>query len=306
VDEQVLVGMRKAGCVQISYGVESGSPKIRKTLRKSFSDAAVQRAFDLTVRCGILARAYFIYGCPGETRQTIQATIDLMCRIKPLSVIFYILDIFPGTDLYEDYKKRAGVNDDVWLNRVEDILYHETDPGLSREQVLLFGRTLREAFYENLPKFVAQIELVDREDMAGLHADFLSRLAMTFAQGDYAAVDAIRGKAGITEGLYRRALSYAPDARAFLGLGMALQKKGDLPAAFDLVGRGLHHFPQNEPLNVCQAINCMNAGDFQKALSHLLPFEQSPHNLPYIAECYRQLGQAAKADDIQRRLQGKP
>ena len=44
----------------------------------------------------------------------------------------------------------------------------------------------------------------------------------------------------------------------------------------------------------------------EKALSLLLPFDQSPHNLPYIAECYRQLGQTAKADDIQRRLQGKP
>jgi len=47
----------------------------------------------------MMARAYFIYGCPQESWQTIQQTIDLIDTIKPLSAIFYILDVFPGTAL---------------------------------------------------------------------------------------------------------------------------------------------------------------------------------------------------------------
>jgi radical SAM superfamily enzyme YgiQ (UPF0313 family) len=55
--------MRKAGCIQISYGVESGSEKIRKKLNKKIRNEQIERAFSLTTRYGILARAYLIYAC---------------------------------------------------------------------------------------------------------------------------------------------------------------------------------------------------------------------------------------------------
>ncbi|MGO9687329.1 MAG: B12-binding domain-containing radical SAM protein, partial [Syntrophobacteraceae bacterium] len=60
VDEEILYWMRKAGCIQISYGVESGSEKIRKKLNKRIRNEQVERAFSLTTRFGILARAYII------------------------------------------------------------------------------------------------------------------------------------------------------------------------------------------------------------------------------------------------------
>ena len=74
-------------------------------LNKKITREQIQRAFALTSAYGILARAYFIYGCPGETWETLQETVDLMGEIKPLGAIFYILDILPGTALYEDFKR---------------------------------------------------------------------------------------------------------------------------------------------------------------------------------------------------------
>jgi radical SAM superfamily enzyme YgiQ (UPF0313 family) len=56
VDEEILYWMRRAGCIQISYGVESGSKRIRKALNKRIREEDIQRAFDLTVRTGILTR----------------------------------------------------------------------------------------------------------------------------------------------------------------------------------------------------------------------------------------------------------
>ncbi len=128
--------------------------------------------------------------------------------------------------MYDFYKRVAGVTDDIWLERVEDILYFETDPKLDREQVLSFGRELRQSFYEGLPEAVAALELEDREEFYLLHAEFLSRLAMTFDHGDYAGIEAIPNKTSIAENLYRRALGYHPDQRAYLGLGIILQKEG--------------------------------------------------------------------------------
>ena len=130
VDEEMIYWMRKAGCIQISYGVESGSEKIRNLLNKNIKTDDIRKAFALTAGYGILARAYFIYGSPGESRETIQETIDLIHEIKPLSTIFYILDIFPGTVLYKDFRRRIKVSDDIWLKKIEDIMYFESDPQL--------------------------------------------------------------------------------------------------------------------------------------------------------------------------------
>jgi radical SAM superfamily enzyme YgiQ (UPF0313 family) len=303
IDEDVLYWMRKAGCIQISYGVESGSPDIRKYLKKNISDEQICRAFELTQRCGMMARAYFIYGCPQESWQTIQQSLDLIERIKPLSAIFYILDIFPGTALYQDYKNRFKVSDDIWLNRIEDIMYFETDPALSRDLIVEFGRKLRAGFYERLPGFVDALDLIDREDLYPQHSDFFSRLAMTFETGDYAGIDAIPNKTRIAETLYRRSLEYGPDARAYLGLGMIGQKKGAFEESIRILGEGIELFPEDEHLPICLAVSYMNLGKFKTALSRLLNFEHRKEAVHLIANCYRALNDSEKADVYLRRYQ---
>ncbi len=304
VDEAVLRWMRRAGCIQISYGVESGSAEIRARLGKKIATVDIRRAFALTRRCGIMPRAYFIYGSPGETAQTIAQSVDLMADIKPLSAIFYILDLFPGTALYEDFKKRSGVTDDIWLQRIEDILYFETDPALSREQVLSYGRTLRSAFYRGLPDFVRTIDLIDDKAFYPLHADFLSRLGLTFDQGDYAGIEAIAEKAVLAGELYERALAYHPDARAFLGLGILHQKKHDYTASVQILRQGLAHFPGHEQLNICLGISLLNLNAIEEALGCLLPLENSAQALHLAARCFEALGDPQKArhyDDLSRR-----
>jgi radical SAM superfamily enzyme YgiQ (UPF0313 family) len=269
VDEEVLAWMRRAGCIQISYGVESGSPAIRRRLNKKISARQIRSAFAQTQRYGIMARAYFIYGCPGESRKTIQQTIDLMLELKPLGAVFYILDIFPGTRLYADLKQRLNVTDDIWLKRVEDIMYFESDPELSAAQILEWGQTLRGSFYRRLPEFVEALDPVDDPEFYPLHADFFSRLAMTFDQGDYARVEAIPDKPLLAETLYRRALAYHPDARAFLGLGILKQKDRRYEGSVDILEEGLAHFSEDERLRTGLAVSLMNLGRFQEALGLL-------------------------------------
>ena len=289
VSEEVLYWMRRAGCVQISYGVESGSEKIRKLLNKRIQREEIKRAFELTTRYGILARAYFIYGCPGETQETIKETLDLIKEIKPLSVIFYILDIFPGTGLYDDLIKRTGIKDELWLERIEDILYFETDPALSKELVLEFGEKLRSSYHEMLPAFPESIDLIDKKELYPLHADFLSRLGMTFSHGDYSRIGSMSGIDEAAERLYEKSLEYYPDHRAFLGLGIVMQKKGAFEASIDLLSKGLVHFPESEQLNMCIGISYMNLGMYKEALPHFSKFPNSPEALSRAQECVRAL-----------------
>ncbi|MBC8417822.1 MAG: radical SAM protein [Pseudomonadota bacterium] len=290
VDEKLLYWMRKAGCVQISYGIESGSEKIRRLLNKGIRTEQIKKAFSLTIRYGILPRAYFIYGSPGETWATIQETIDLIRKIKPLSIIFYILDIFPGTALYSDFVKRSGVTDDIWLQQIEDIMYFETDPDLTEESILAFGEKLRAEFYAGLPVFVDSVDLIDKKEFYELHADFLSRLGMTFSHGDYAKIEAIRDKQKIAVRLYQRSLEYSPNDRAYLGLGIIRQQERNFQESVRILSEGVGVFPQNEQLHICLGLSYMNLGEYDKALSCFLKFRHSEQAASYIAECHRALG----------------
>jgi anaerobic magnesium-protoporphyrin IX monomethyl ester cyclase len=290
VDEEMLCWMRRAGCTQISYGVESGSPEIRDRYRKRISDSDICRAFDLTVRFGIMARAYFIYGAPGECDRTIDESLTLIRRIRPLSAIFYILDLFPGTALYEDYKRRVGASDDIWLERVEDMLYFETDEALGQEAVLDFGRRLREGYFSLLPEFAGQIELVDDPDLYALHADFLSRLALTFSHGDYAMNPLVKNSLATAIGLFERSLNYHPDHRAFWGLGLVYQHQRRFEDSVTVLRQGIGHHPASVDLHMALANSLMRLDRYPEARGCLESFPDHPQTVEALVRCCRFMG----------------
>jgi anaerobic magnesium-protoporphyrin IX monomethyl ester cyclase len=303
ISADMLYWMRKAGCMQISYGVESGSPAIRRALCKDIDEEQIRRAFELTTAHGMLARAYFIYGAPGESAETVNESLALIERIKPLSAIFYILDIFPGTALYKEYCRRTGVDDDIWLQRIEDILYFETDPQLNADSVRAFGQRLRSGFARRLPEFALNIQLRQDPSLAADQADFLSRLGLTFSHGDYAGLDCRPSPLEVAVRLFERAMALHPDHRAFWGLALAYQRRNDRQRCREILQTGLGHFPHSPDLNIGMATVLMQDGQFRQALDHLLPFETNPEARPYIVQCYRNLGERQKAADYLKRMQ---
>ena len=305
VDEEVLAWMRKAGCVQISYGVESGSEPIRRQLNKGFDNRQVAEAFQCTTRCGILPRAYFIYGSPGESDETIDATLHLIEEIRPLGAIFYILTLYPGTALMESYRRKNGLSDDIWLEKREDILYFETDPAISREQILAWGRRLRDGFHRRLAQFAEAVELNPDPEWRSLNADFCSRLALTFQRGDYAQVAEIADKSSLAETLYHRALAYAPDQRAFLGLGMLYQHQRRFADSARILSEGVERHPHDPQLAICLAVSLMNTGRMASARTLLEPLAQLPEARPYLAACYRATGAPEKAAALEAGSNGQ-
>jgi len=287
VDADILGAMRKAGCIQISYGVESGSEKIRKALGKAMDRDKIISAFALTKSYGILPRAYFIYGSPGETRDTIRESVDLINIIRPLGAVFYMLVIFPGTFLYRRAKQKGLVSDEFWHRRVEDLPWFEIDGKLDFKTVKAFGDSLRAAFYNHLDQFALDLDLVDKKEFYPLHADFLSRLAMTFSHGEYAADPRVKNPEKTAGLLFERALAMAPDARAFLGLALQKQKSRDFDGAGAVLEQGLAHFPGHKDLNLCLGICLMNQGRFRAALAYFEPFQEFPETRQYIAVCQK-------------------
>ncbi len=291
INEDILYWMRMAGCIQISFGIESGSEVIRKRLGKNIKNKKIKNAFRLCTNYGILPRVYFIYGSPGETWDSINQTIDLMLSIKPLALISYLLVVFPGTGLYHEYKKQKQVTDDIWLEKIEDIPWFEAEPQLSGDLIKKFGKKIRDAFHCNLAFFAGKIQLVERKELYEKHAGFLSRLGLTFSHGDY---DSVENNHKIAEELFERALEYFPNHRAYLGLGMLFQKKRDFVKSIAILEKGILQYPSSEDLHMCIGLNWMNLGDFRKALEYLLKFQDSEKMSAYIEECYRALDKGEK------------
>ena len=302
VDAEILRWMRRAGCIQISYGVESGAPAIRDVLNKGIATRSIESAFALTRSHGIMPRVYFIYGAAGESDATIQATLDLMARIKPLAAIFYILDIFPGTQLYQEYQARTGRTDAIWLMRREDIMYYETDPGLDPEIIQRWGRQLRNGFHKLLPQCIESLELVDDPELTPFHADFYSRLGMTLLSGDYAAIKAIPRKQSLARLCFQRALKYQPEARAFLGLAILDQKRGRPTPAIETATRGLAHFPHHQDLTLCLGVSHLAAGDPSAALACFEKFPRAPAATNYRVACHEALGEIDQANILRQKL----
>ena len=285
IDAEMLAAMRKAGCIQISYGVESGSETIRKTLGKPIDRQTIIRAFEQTAFYGILPRAYFIYGSPGETDATIEESIELMHRIRPLSAIFYMLVIFPGTYLYNRARRKRIVSDDLWHQPIEDLPWFELDDRLDFNRVKTFGNRLREAFYTHIHQYAAAVSLVNDKDLYPFHADFLSRLALTFSHGEYAAHPKVDRAEETAVQLFEKALAYAPDARAFLGLAMLHQKNRRFEDAVRTLTNGLSYFCENKDLHICMGVCLMNMGAFNRALPYLEKFKSSADADHYIRIC---------------------
>lgn len=252
VDPEMLSFMRQAGCIQLSFGVESGAGIIKKRLGKPVPNDTAIEAFAITTAHGIMPRAYFIYGSPGETPDTVAQSIDLLKQLRPLAAVFYMLVIFPGTFLFRHAVQKGLVPDDIWQREIEDLPWFQVDEALDFEKVQGFGRDLRQAFYENLPEFAQNLSLKDDPLLYPFHADFLSRLAMTFSHGDYARDSRIPNPFATAETLYQKALDYHPDLRAFTGLAMVLEARRAFSRALTVLEQGLARFPDSKDLTRCR------------------------------------------------------
>jgi len=114
IDEKMLKLFKKAGCVAIHYGVEAGSDKILRTIKKGFNVKRVKEIFKLTKTVGIETLAYFMIGLPTEELIDIQNTFDLAKQLKPDYVHFTIFSPYPGTEFYYLGLEKGIIKQDVW------------------------------------------------------------------------------------------------------------------------------------------------------------------------------------------------
>jgi radical SAM superfamily enzyme YgiQ (UPF0313 family) len=137
--------MKRAGCWQINYGIESGSQRILNFIKKGIKLENIEKALKATKDAGMVTKGYFIIGHPTETRESIQETIDFIQRID--------LDIFqmsfmlplPGTELYSVAAQYGEFKND-WDNmNIWTPLFIPN--GLTKEELIRESKRAYKKFY---------------------------------------------------------------------------------------------------------------------------------------------------------------
>jgi len=145
VEKKTLAFMKKAGCWQIGYGIESGNQEILDFERKNISLEEVERALRMTKEAGIHTKGFFILGHPNETRKTLEDTVNFAKKLALDDISVSMLTPYPGSEIYP-IAERYGEFESDWekMNLLNCVFIPH---GLKREDLDHYSKKLRREFY---------------------------------------------------------------------------------------------------------------------------------------------------------------
>ncbi len=114
VNEDLLRVMRDAGCRHVSYGIESADTEILRGVNKPTNLEKVREVVAITRKVGVETLLGFMLGLPGETRDTMEKTMNFALSLNPDMVLFDITTPFPGTELFNWARSKGYLKTENW------------------------------------------------------------------------------------------------------------------------------------------------------------------------------------------------
>lgn len=156
IDENMLISMKKSGCIKIEFGIESGSQKVLSFSKKGITKNQIKNAFRLSRKVNIPTLGFIILNMPGETAQTIAQTKKFVLELDPTFLQISYATPYPGTQL-EKYAIRHNLLKEkdwskyLFLNKI--ILENKN---LSKKQIYKLKNNLEKSFYLR-PKYLIRL-----------------------------------------------------------------------------------------------------------------------------------------------------
>ncbi|MDB4904276.1 MAG: radical protein [Mucilaginibacter sp.] len=141
VEEGLVKALASAGCEIAWIGAESGSQKVLDAMDKGITVEQIRKATLLMKEAGIKPSFFIQFGYPGELKEDIQLTINMINELLPFEIGISVSYPLPGTKFYEkvkaDLKKKTNWTD-------------------SDEMALMFNNTFPASYYKQLHRYVHQ------------------------------------------------------------------------------------------------------------------------------------------------------
>ncbi len=119
--KELLSLLKKAGLKRTAFGVETGDVEIMKSIDKKIDMDTIRQAFKNAKEINLETIGFFIMGLPGDTRETMQRTIDFAIELDPMIANFSMMTPYPGTKVYEIVKRQGR----FLINDWEDYVFFE-------------------------------------------------------------------------------------------------------------------------------------------------------------------------------------
>ncbi len=151
-DEKLVLKMKRAGCLYVGMGIETGSQHINDLMKKGTTLEMAEQSCALLRKHGIGYINSFIIGNEGDTEETVLATIAFAKKLKPSTAIFNMLIPYPGTPLFEKYYKdydRPDTNWDYWCSDGLNRPYSPRQTTLTMKRIISLRRRAYRSFYGN-------------------------------------------------------------------------------------------------------------------------------------------------------------
>jgi radical SAM superfamily enzyme YgiQ (UPF0313 family) len=157
--DEMAKALKSAGCHQIMMGIETGSDKIAKIIRKPIEHEKYRRVVEIAHENDIEVRAGFIIGSLGETWETMMESLNFAIE---LDVDFFQLSIstpYPGTQLFKQAMEEGRITHTNFK------LYGQSDPlvrldDLTPEDISRFEKLAFRRFYLRPRMFVRQLKRI--------------------------------------------------------------------------------------------------------------------------------------------------
>ena len=182
ITKELLLKMRRAGCISVWFGVESGSQHVLNEMRKGISTEQTIRAINWVRELGLKPVPNVLIGFPGETKESAWRTIKFAERISPDNVAFFnIATPLPGTPMFDTVKENG------WMRIFDFDMYDCATPIF--ETPTLNMKQLAELYQQAFQSFYFRPAYVPRMFAKGLTHGFsatqkvLNQLVNAFRTG---------------------------------------------------------------------------------------------------------------------------
>jgi len=145
INLELLHLMKRAGCWQIGYGIESGSQEILDSLGKGITLEQVRQTLVWTREAGIESRGYWMIGVPGETRDTLRKTRELLMELPLNDFSMSMFAPHPGSQITRELLDQGKIAPD-W-ERDSGFMVTYVPEGLSADELVTTQRRSILGFY---------------------------------------------------------------------------------------------------------------------------------------------------------------
>lgn len=137
LDEEMISWMKKAGCVRVYIGIESGSPKILQLIKKEIDLDKGLENIRLLQKYGIQTTAFYMVGYPEEMESDFQMSMDYARKGNFDFVIPGRFIPYPGTVFFDEFKDKIDFSLFPYKNEFKD------------KELIKTGEEREKIFYRN-------------------------------------------------------------------------------------------------------------------------------------------------------------